>query len=123
MSPFIIILEYVAVYAVSIILGWFTINPICYNLGKHYFKKVKWDRFLPRFVGALEQIMYTTSILIGKEEFVAVWLVLKLAGEWRQIDRPAGYAMYNIFLIGNSLSLMLAAATALFIKSLLPPLP
>lgn len=115
--------QYTVVYSVSIVLGWFTINPICHRLGRRYFPEASWDRFLPRFVGALEQFMYTSAILVGMPQFVAVWLVLKLAGEWRQAERPTSYAMYNIFLIGNALSLILSTATAIVIAHSLPELP
>lgn len=84
-----------------------------------------WDRFLPRFVGGLEQFMYTSAVLIDAREFIAVWLALKLAGEWawRRTDRSRSYPMFNIFLIGNGLSVSLGAATALIIRRWLPPFP
>lgn len=123
MTPALVVFLYAIVYIASILIGWFTINPICFRLGRRYFPNMHWDRFLPRFVGALEQFMYTTCLLMGAKEFIAVWLVLKLAGEWRPLERPTSYAMYNIFLIGNGLSLILSVSTFAFIRRFLPPFP
>lgn len=122
MRTLLTLLEYLGVIMASIVVGWFTINPLCVALGRKYFPDKEWDRLLPRIVGAIEQFIYTWAFLLDAQEFIAVWLALKLAGEWRQSDRRKSYPMYNIFLIGNGLSLILSITTALIIKHLLPPL-
>lgn len=66
------------------------------------------------FVGLVERALYFFSILLGYEEFVAVWLALKVAGSWKRWEegvkekpsmKDIGRVFYNIFLIGSGLSL------------------
>ena len=116
-----LVLSIIAAYVASIAIGWITINPICHWLGRKYFPDLTWDRFLPRIVGGLEQFMYTTALLMGFPGFLVVWLALKLAGEWRMSERHTSYAMYNIFLVGNSLSLILSVGTAALVKNVIIP--
>jgi len=57
---------------------------------------------------------------MGKPEFIGVWLVLKVAGQWKRWGGEAkvagkdleGRVFYNIFLIGNGLSLAYAVGGA-----------
>jgi len=78
-------------------------------------------------LGSLERTLYIASLLIGKGEFIAVWLALKAVPQWQrwneiiktesiQIDSAKteqkqieGRAVYNIFLIGNALNVLFAA--------------
>lgn len=64
--------------------------------------------------------MYTSAFLLGMKEVIGAWLLLKLAGEWNQSDRQQSYPMYNIFLVGNSLSLILGIGTGIFIQTITP---
>lgn len=91
--------------------------------------------FLATAIGSVEQFMYTASVLLGKPEFIGVWLVIKAVGEWRQetnttegqaplprdvigVPRP-----YMIFLIGSGLSVIAGVGTALLMQQLLPAFP
>lgn len=95
-------------------------------------------RRLASTMGSIERIMYISAFLIGKPEFIAVWLLVKVAGDWgtrrteshdakKQQDEPGVWVgispEYMIFLIGNLLSIMLAVGLAILLQGLLPPLP
>jgi hypothetical protein len=41
------------------------------------------DADLPQILGTLELVMYPTAFLLGQPEFIGVWLLLKVAGNWR----------------------------------------
>jgi len=58
-------------------------------------------------VGIVERLMYTTVFIVNQPAFVAVWLALKVASQWKRWEdkeRPT----YDVFLIGNALSLIIA---------------
>jgi hypothetical protein len=72
----------------------------------------------------VERALYTTSWLAGFPEFVAIWLALKVAGQWDRWKQdvgttlPAGAsdphsqdaarATYTGYLLGNALSISFA---------------
>jgi hypothetical protein len=64
-------------------------------------------------VGVVERVLFVTSIRMGYPEFIGVWIILKATGQWKrwQDDQEAdgirvtGRSIYNIFLIGNGLSI------------------
>src|SRR2546425_10452035 len=66
----------------------------------------------PQMVGLVERTLYTASWLLGQPEFIAVWLALKVAGQWSrwsevknvQGKEMSGRAVFNTFLIGNAFS-------------------
>ena len=80
--------------------------------------------YTPIIVGLIERTLFFFSILLGYEEFVAIWLALKVAGQWKRwedgfnIDtddlemKNSGRVLYNIFLIGSGLSLGFAVMWA-----------
>ncbi|MGE0278514.1 MAG: hypothetical protein AB7R40_24220 [Nitrospiraceae bacterium] len=90
------------------------------NLGR----EVKRGYRQSRILGLIECVMYLGAFLLEKPEFVAVWLGLKTVIRWRhwesdipvgnKNDRPEywvfGRDAYNLFLIGNGLVLLFAAA-------------
>ena len=67
----------------------------------------------------MDIFIYMTSYLIDQKEFIAVWLVLKLAGEWKQsefrIDRP----LHQLFIIGNGLNVIIGVLSASIINWLI----
>lgn len=64
-------------------------------------------------IGIIERSLYFTAILIGKPEFIAVWLTLKTVSQSKRwSENHFGRAIYNNFLVGNSLSIMYAFAGA-----------
>ena len=77
-----------------------------------------------RVLGLLERALYTASWQFGKPEFVGVWLVLKVAGQWKAWHEPTEEGgstihpreLFAIFLIGNGLSLLYATTGAKLIE-------
>jgi hypothetical protein len=64
-------------------------------------------------IGIIERSLYLTAILIGKPEFIAVWLTLKTVSQSKRwSENHFGRAIYNNFLVGNSLSILFAFAGA-----------
>lgn len=77
-------------------------------------------------VGVLEALLYTSAILLHKEGFIAVWLALKVAGQWGrwskdiecEVKTPEGTVrrivpgrtIYNIFIIGTGLMIAYGVA-------------
>jgi hypothetical protein len=85
-------------------------------------------------VGFAERALYTTSWLLATPQFIAIWLALKVAGQWdrwksdwaareRQAELKAGRdtarAMYAGYLLGNALSISFGVSGALIVQDLL----
>jgi hypothetical protein len=67
---------------------------------------------LQRWVGAIEIILYSTSIVFGFPQFIAVWLGTKYVAFYRTWARePVGRTFYNRSLFGSGLNILLGAAT------------
>jgi hypothetical protein len=74
----------------------------------------------PLLVGSCEAILYPTALLIGKAEFIGVWLALKVAGHWSLWTGDyKGRNRFNMFLIGNALSIITAFVFARIIQTML----
>jgi hypothetical protein len=67
-----------------------------------------------RILGTLEAILYTSSWLAGKAEFIGVWIALKVAGNWNRwtVERH----VFSIFLIGNAFVILFSVCGASLIK-------
>ena len=78
------------------------------------------DLIHAQLVGVVERVLYTTSWLLGHPEFIAVWLALKVAGQWNRWsedrDGIPGRAFYNVFLIGSGLSILYGVTGALIVR-------
>lgn len=77
------------------------------------------ERFTPFILGLIERFLYMTAMFIGQFDFVGLWLLLKVAGGWKKwadgiSDFPearmavSGRIVFNVFLIGNGLSIAFA---------------
>jgi hypothetical protein len=71
--------------------------------------------------GSVEQVLYTSSVLIGQPVFVAVWLGVKTAGQWQTWtgvrDQQAFSDKYlSPYLIGNALSIIVAITGAKIVQ-------
>ena len=86
-------------------------------------KDLKNASWIPRIVGILERIIFTTSFIFGRFELVGFWLVLKVIGNWQSNPTPVSYSKKqkqsklwrvkeNIFLIGTASSLILSLISA-----------
>lgn len=81
----------------------------------------------PKFVGYIERILYTTSLVCNQYAWIGIWLALKVASRWEaaKLEKEMlngksdgssdpkekiinNYADYNTFLIGNGLSVIYA---------------
>jgi len=87
-------------------------------------KSLRPHPYTPIIVGLIERTLFFFSILFSYEEFIAVWLALKVAGQWKRWEdgftldtddlemKNSGRVLYNIFLIGSGLSLGFAVMGA-----------
>lgn len=72
----------------------------------------------PLLVGSCEAVLYPTAVLLGKAEFISVWLALKVAGQWSfWTGDYKGRNRFNMFLIGNALSIAAALVFARIIQA------
>lgn len=62
------------------------------------------ERVLTIPMGILERASYTTAILIGAQVWIGVWFIIKVAAQWKRWQGEERIT-YNVFLIGNLLSL------------------
>jgi hypothetical protein len=65
---------------------------------------------LTQSLGLTEAILYTTALLLGAKEFIAVWLALKAAVRWRATpsEHEGGTGTDNLWLIGSGASVFVA---------------
>ena len=115
---------YASGYLVSVIVGHFAIRPI-----NHRMRQEK-NRLSPQgaqedqggllsgLVGLTERILFTTVLLAHHPEFIGLWLTLKFASRWQewQPDKLGGWGRVNIFLVGNTLSILFSFIGATIIK-------
>jgi len=92
---------------------------------------VLWDRLSPggaknpqlrpnawqtRALGHVERVLYVALFQGGQGLLVGLWLALKMIGKWtrwseggdEKAQKPSGQAIFNIFLLGNALSILYA---------------
>ncbi len=67
-------------------------------------------------VGILERVLYTTAIIMGQYSFIAIWLGIKVAPKWGKWHEEENRGIFNAFLIGNALSIIIAFVGAWVIK-------
>jgi len=61
-------------------------------------------RILTVPLGICERASYTAAILLGAPTWIGVWLAIKVAARWHRWQGEER-ATYNVFLIGNILSI------------------
>jgi formate-dependent nitrite reductase membrane component NrfD len=110
--------------AYSTVLGGQVIEKIMKTLWKPLKKEAPLIRpfgYMAVLMGIVERVIYFTSFMLGYEEFIPIWLALKAAPQlsnWEKGFEVAGYkeisgrVIYNIFLIGNGLSIGFAVMGA-----------
>jgi len=98
-------------YAISMLGGaialWLTVDKLTWGYLKKKGIPGKKAGILTAPVGVVERLLYTTSFLVNQPGFVAVWLALKVASQWKRWEGE-DRATYNVFLIGNGLSMIMA---------------
>ncbi len=111
---------YAVGFVVALFVGqffiWKIVEPMWASLGApHVVRRQYWHAII---LGSVERVLFVGSVLFGKPEFIAAWLALKVAGQWRIWTDPTvikdknGWTVveiaprnaYNIFLVGNALS-------------------
>jgi len=114
----------IALYAFLIAGSTLIINPVIAGIRK-LFKfdagaDVDFENLWPALlVGNCEAVLYPTSLIINKPEFIGVWLALKVAGHWKFWEKGyKGRNRFNMFLIGNSFSIAFAFVGSLLIRAL-----
>ena len=107
MNVFSLVTGYLVSSLGGALLLWLLIDRLAWGyLAKHGIPK-KEAGILTLPMGIVERSLYTTAILLNQPGFIAIWLALKVASQWtRWQDKERG--TYNVFLIGNGLSLMIA---------------
>jgi hypothetical protein len=115
-------------YLYSLFIAQLTIRPL-FKTGYRQLggqAETSQSRWQPAAVGYLERALYTSAWVVGRPELAAVWLALKVAGQWGrwQVDRTLGTvqiqgrSVYNLFLLGSGLSLAFAFAGGLVVEPL-----
>ena len=95
------VVPYLAGYSYSFFVGGFFIRSTLDELKKklkfHDYNKdeIKTCSWYARRVGDIEIVIYVTSFLINKPEFIAVWLALKVAGRWHSAKLEADSNKYR----------------------------
>ncbi len=62
----------------------------------------------------IEGVLYVAFLQLGLGPMIGLWLVLKVAGQWKRwmddgdekTQKPDGRSVFNIFLIGNALTVL-----------------
>ena len=85
---------------------WLLIEKLGWNHLKKYGIERKPSGTLTGILGIVERLLYTTSLMIGVPQWIAVWLALKVAVAWSRWQEKETRGLYNLFLIGNALSLI-----------------
>jgi hypothetical protein len=102
-------------YSLSVGIGAFVLYCAVAVVAQHFVdslrKRQHWDgpaRFISTtfFVGVFERFMYTTAFMSYMPEFVGVWLVFKAVSNWTRWQSERD--LFNKYLIGNALSLIMA---------------
>lgn len=79
-------------YAIMLVAGHFIVESVVSRPWKRYLPSTERHTPLPAIVGAFDRFLFATSWLLGVKEFIAVWLAIKLAGQWSptkaDVDRP-----------------------------------
>jgi len=80
------------------------------------YKKI--NQWPPILVGFCESILYPVAFIIGKPEFIGIWLAIKVAGSWDKWkgEKRESRNQFQKFLIGNALSIIFGFLTYALIK-------
>ncbi len=119
-------LRWIAGLFISLVAGHFVTNKLNLKLRKDYNFPEKYNK-LSGFLGCLERLAYTISIINGWPIFVGIWLGVKMVGRWSpegniaelfvpsEKGKQLAPIAINIFLIGNLVSLLFAVLGAFII--------
>lgn len=113
-------LRLIGIYVITVAINMIVIHPLMIRL-RYWFgleREVSAQNGLPTaLVGVCEAVLYPTSWLVGKPEFIGVWLALKTAAGWKLWQKETGpRAHFQMFLIGNALSIVLGSLSFFFMR-------
>ena len=114
-------------YIFSTVVGAIFLRIVIDNWFWSYFRKEMQVEGKPSAIfslplGIIERLLYTTAIILKFPEWIPVWLGLKVAVSWNRWQNQKERGAYNIFLIGNALSIIFAFAGAWIVLGSLPSL-
>jgi hypothetical protein len=67
---------------------------------------------LQPWVGAIEVLLYSSSIVFGYPQFIAIWFSTKYVASYKTwAQEPIGRTFYNRSLFGSGLNILVDAAT------------
>src|SRR6187402_2877833 len=103
-------------YAFAAIIGHMCIATVVDGLWRGEAvsnSKVRPTAYLSRLLGFVERALFVATLQMGRGELIGVWLVLKVAGQWKRWmegekveDKVIeGRNSFNMFLIGSGLSI------------------
>jgi len=122
--------SYIIGYLFAVVIAHLPISWVvdqmweCIGWTKKTSNSIRPEYWQPGVLGCVERFLYAASFQLGKPEFIGVWLALKVAGQWKRWGEDqeyegrliAGRAIYNIFLIGNALSVSYAVIGAKLVE-------
>ena len=121
-------------YFLPVVLGHFVISNIvkhCWDLlendwnqlskeeqiKKSFIRQSENKKQIKAILGTTEIALYITAIVFFEHpEWIGAWLTLKLAVSWQSFNQNEVYSSHNIFLLGNSLTIIFALIGALIFK-------
>lgn len=118
-------LYYALGYFYSIVVGHWLILNFSKNAWEALGEIPKGEKEIPyrwtsSLSGILDRVIYTSSLLIPAKEFIAVWLAIKVAVQWKRWDDEKDLgkarASFHIFVIGTGLSLLYGVVGALIVE-------
>jgi len=115
--------DLVAALLVCVCAGW----PIGYFVDSCW-ARLGWQKggtdstrlpWLVGLVGLVERCLFLLALSVGQPAFLGLWLTLKVAAQWKHWNDPEvevgeatvpGRAIFQVFLLGNALSIYFAFA-------------
>lgn len=111
---------YVIGYGFSVIVGAILVKSLvetlwdCIAPGSSENPRVRQPPWQGDALARIEGVLYIAFLQLGLGQLIGVWLILKVVGQWKRwmddgdekTERPDGRSVFNIFLIGNALTVL-----------------
>jgi len=123
------LIRYLFGYSFSVVAGWLLIALIVRKmhdrvdeevakqypgLPRHGIRPFRW---FPAEFGLVERALYTSSWLLGRPEFIGIWLIVKIGARWTlPKDRKDSRHRYYPVLLGTALSVGYGVVGAIVIQ-------
>ena len=105
-------------YAFGVVLGHSLVGMVVDQMYENFARYMKQDLvkdgirpqpWVPQITGVVERILFISALLMGHASFIGVWLAVKTASQWKFWNEEKTRTRFQIFLIGNGLSILYAA--------------